>query len=109
MFLAELRRQVRALKEDVVELIDLQRIALEQQRTLTEGFITMTTKADELKALIGDIGNDVTEIDGDLQEVLDKLAAFGSTPTAEELAEITTMLSDLKGRTRAAADKVPEP
>lgn len=68
-------------------------------------------KIDDIKAALADIGKDVTEIDGDVQEVLDKLAA--STPadglTAEETAEVIQLLTDLKSRTRSTADKVPEP
>lgn len=71
----------------------------------------MTEKADTLKAQIAEISNDITEIDADLQEIIDKLAAAGGGGdgiTDAEVNEISNLLGALKGRTRAAADKVPE-
>jgi archaellum component FlaC len=71
---------------------------------------TIMAKVDELKAQITDIGNDITEIDTDLQSVIDKLAAAsagGDGLTAEQVTEISGMLTEIKGRTRTTADKVP--
>lgn len=92
-------RQIIAGLEEILRL----------QKQINEEFERMSDAADQLKALITEIGSDVTEIDGDIQEILDKLAALGGSPTPEELAELTEMLTALKARTRAAADKVPEP
>jgi len=94
--------QLHAIKKDLTDCLEL-------QNQLREGFNTMSESADILKEAIASIGNDVEEIDGDLQEVLDKLQAFEGQPTQEEIAEITAMVSSLKDRTRAVADKVPEP
>ncbi len=66
-------------------------------------------KFDDLKAQIADIGNDITEIDGDLQEVIDKLAGSPDGLTAAQVTDVMSDLAALKDRTRAAADKVPEP
>ena len=81
---------------------------------------------DDLKAILTSVASDVTtisanviEVDGDVQEVLDKLAALSANTggiDAAGVAELTTLLGDVKTSTgvlvstsRAAADKVPEP
>jgi hypothetical protein len=78
--------------------------------TIQQQGVKTMAKIDDLKAQIAEVHTDLDEIDGDIQEVLDKLAnppADGLT--AEQTAEVTALLTTLKGRTRAAADKVPEP
>jgi uncharacterized protein YoxC len=101
-FLAGLAKDVRQIKKDLADIVNL-------QQTIIQGFNTMSEKGEALKQLIADLGNDVTEIDGDLQEIIDKLGELSSNPTPEEVAEITASLVALKERTRAAADKVAEP
>lgn len=63
---------------------------------------------DDIKALITGIATDVAEIEGDLDEVIAKLPAEGSLDAAQ-VAEIRTMLTGTKTKTREVADKVPEP
>ena len=69
----------------------------------------MSAQVDELKALVTGIGNDVTEIDGDVDEIIAKLANLSGGATADEVAELNSMLASLKERTAATAAKVPEP
>lgn len=74
-----------------------------------QGAVIMA-KIDDIKAILTDIGNDINEIDGDIQEVLDKLSAGTANGlSADETTEVLNLLAAVKTRTRAAADKVPEP
>jgi len=98
-----LLRDIRQVKHELIELLQL-------QEQVKEGFETMASKAEEIKALIGDIGKDVTEIDEDLQEVIDKINATpGDGLTGPETEEVLTLLGAMKTRTAAVAAKVPEP
>lgn len=88
---------------DIIEI--LQRI----ESLIKNQGVQIMAAIDDLKTLITDIGNDITEIDGDLQEILDKLAGMSGGASAQEVAELNSLLTALKSRTRATADKVPEP
>lgn len=69
-----------------------------------------TIMIDEVKAAIAEVKANVEEIDGDLQEVIDKINSTpGDGMTGAEVEEVLALLGDLKGLTRATADKVPEP
>lgn len=84
---------------------------------------TIMATQQEIKAKLIEVGEDLTtikanaaEIDGDVQEVLDKLNAAGDHPTPEQMDELLALATELKSatgdlatQTRAAADKVPEP
>jgi hypothetical protein len=94
---------LRQIKDDLIDILQL-------QQQIKEGFETMVTRADEIKAKIAEIGNDITEIDGDLQEVIDKINATpGDGLTGPETEEVLALLGDMKTRTAATAAKVPEP
>lgn len=66
----------------------------------------MSETAKEVKAILVEIGNDVTEIDIDQQALLDKIIAAGDAPTAEEMADLVATATALKERTAATAAKV---
>lgn len=70
--------------------------------------VTIMSALDDVKVILTDIGNDLTEIDGDLDEVIAKLPTAGSMPEAD-VNTLKGLLGALKQRTRATADKVPEP
>lgn len=76
---------------------------------LKKGMETIMAAIDDLKLLVTNLGTDITEIGEDIDEILATLASHVGGLTAAEVAELTTSLTDLKSRTRAAADKVPEP
>ncbi len=111
------------LVEDSAKIVSNLNRALELQNVIKEGFLVMSEFVDKLKTdlaevkeTVAGIDSDVSELDGDVQEVLDKLNAIGDTPTPAEMAEVNelvsgikTQTSELRARTRAAADKVPEP
>ncbi len=67
----------------------------------------MSQDAQDIKALISDVGTDVAEIITDLDFVIAKADSLANGMTAAEVAEIKAMLVDLKTKTRATADKVP--
>lgn len=69
----------------------------------------MSETAKEVKAILVEIGNDVTEIDADQQALLDKIIAAGDAPTAEEMADLVATATALKERTAATAAKVEPP
>lgn len=93
-------RDLRQIKRELMEILSLQNL-------VQKGFETMSETAKQVKALLVDIGNDVTEIDTDQQALLDKIIAAGDAPTAEEMADLVTTATALKARTAATASKVP--
>jgi hypothetical protein len=101
--LVGLLHDIRQIKRELVEILQLQQQA-------KEGFETMATKAEEIKAKLSEIGDDITEIDGDLQKLIDKINATpGDGLTGPETEEVLALLGDLKTRTSETAGKVPEP
>jgi uncharacterized coiled-coil DUF342 family protein len=103
-----LHRGSRRFEREVLERLD--KIERSLRSIKLQGVKTMA-KVDELKTLITEVSANLAEIDGDIQEVLDKLAQANPVDglTATETAEIVTMLTAVKDVTRATADKVPEP
>ena len=92
-------RYLRHIKHELVEILQLQQQA-------KEGFKTMSETAKQVKAILEEIGNDVTEIDADQQALLNKIIAAGDAPTPEEMADLVTTATALKARTAATAAKV---
>ena len=109
MALVSLLEQARLLNRELLRTYKLQQQMFDQLPALLEGFKAMSDTADAIKAQIVAIGKDVVEVDGDIQELQDKISAINGLPTPQEFDEIKTMLADLKDRSRKAADKVPEP
>ncbi len=100
--LSSLLHDARHLRQTLIDVLVLQCL-------IEERMFTMSVKGDELKAQIAAIAANVTEIDGDLDEVLAKISAITGLPTDEEWSDISGLLEDLKTKTSTVAGKVPEP
>jgi len=113
--LSGLLEKAMQLKEVLLAVFNLQTRILERMDLMSVKADEIIAKLKEAKANAEDTATNVAELADDVKELDDKIKALGDAPTADQLAEITelsaglaTSTEELKTKTRAAADIVPE-